>query len=213
MRLDLRANAVMCPSLETYHRLQRIPGFFNKDDALHFALMLGYQAVAGIEGDVLEIGSWFGRSTAFIAYYIGDHGRLLVCDAFQLESTDQYDNRPSIEQFRSNLLQHAPAFDIARLDIYPCLSADLKLPKDTRLRFAHVDGGHGFDEALHDLRLVADFVAQGGVVVVDDYAHPRWPDVHKAVDAFLGEHENFGLAATLNRWQATGQKAYLVRKF
>lgn len=211
MHLHLRANAATCPSLQTYNRVEKIRGFFNKDDAMHFALLLGYQDIAGTKGDVLEIGSWFGRSTAFIASYIGANGRLIVCDAFELESRDQYHRRPNLAEFQYNIKHCVPDFDLSRLLIYPCLSAQFEPPADAQLRFAHIDGGHGYDEAMHDLRLVAELMVPGGVIVVDDFAHPRWPDVRRAVDAFLTEDPRFGLAASLNRWQATGQKAYIVR--
>lgn len=195
-----------------YLRATPIAGYMNIDDAQHFSLVLGLQNACGPHGDILEIGTFFGRSASIIATLMRPGERLVVCDAYNTNTTiDKYPNYPSVEQFRENVRLVAPDFDQASLVIHNCLSKDLKLPPDDRFRCAHIDAGHSHEEALFDLRLVADHIVKGGLIIVDDYLHPSWPGVTTAVEAFLKERNDFVVVAAMNRSAAAGQKLYLSR--
>ncbi len=52
---------------DIFEPLKDIPGWFNVDDCGHFYLTLSLQSVWSIKGDLLEIGSYHGRSTAVMA--------------------------------------------------------------------------------------------------------------------------------------------------
>jgi Methyltransferase domain len=95
------------------------------------------------------------------------------------------------------------------VDIYRSRSDELDLD-GVMLRFAHIDGGHTYDVALHDLRLAASHLAPRGIVAVDDYQHPDWHDVTAAVDTFVAE-SGFSVVADVNRWAESGRKIYLSR--
>lgn len=208
----LREGAETCRALSLYKLAGAVKGFMNADDALHFDLALGMQRALGVAGDIMEIGSWFGKSAGFLANYVEPGEQLLICDAFQSATVDKYDSQPSVADLETSIRTIAPDFDFDRLVVHSCLSNALELPPETQLRFAHVDGGHSEQEALHDLRLVAEFMVEGGVIVVDDFRHKNWPEVVRAVEIFLETDPRFDLAAGLNRWIALGQKAYLVRR-
>jgi hypothetical protein len=45
---------------ELFRKVQDIPGWFNVDDCGHFCLVLSFQFVMGVKGDLLEIGSYHG---------------------------------------------------------------------------------------------------------------------------------------------------------
>ncbi len=64
-----REGRAECEALTIYERVARVPGYFNADDATHFALVLGMQNFAGPSGDILEIGTWFGRSAGYLATF------------------------------------------------------------------------------------------------------------------------------------------------
>jgi predicted O-methyltransferase YrrM len=206
-----REGAQTCEALAIYERVARVPGYFNADDATHFALVLGMQNFAGPSGDILEIGTWFGRSAGYLATFIRPGERLVVCDAFERETTDKYTRRPSQQDLRRNVKLIAPGFDLDALVVHDCLSSDLRLDPGIRFRCVHVDGGHAHDEALGDLRLVADHVIPGGLIIVDDFRHETWPGVTTAVHQFLAERPDIRLMCSVNRHGAIGQKGYLVR--
>lgn len=198
------------PLAQLYESIRGLPGYFTYDDAVAFTLVLSTQATAGVQGDVLEIGSYHGRSTVFIARCVRPAERLIVCDTFEAATEDTYPEPPSPEALTAALGRFAPELPAGSLDIRQARSDALDL-SGVSLRFAHIDGGHTHDVALHDLRLVAEHLAPGGVVAVDDYVHPVWREVTTAVDQFLKEAPDFRVLADVNRWAESGRKLYLTR--
>lgn len=197
---------------EVFEKIRRIPGWFNIDDCAHFYLVLQMQSAYGATGDVLEIGSFFGRSTALLAYCLKPGERLMVCDAFEQPTNDPYPVRPTPDALRHHVRSVNPDLADESLVIMPGYSSALRFPPDQRFRFIHVDGGHSLAEALGDLRLAARHLASGGVLAVDDHAHPDFPEVTAAVRQFTAESADIHVLADLNRHGALGRKLYLVRR-
>jgi len=134
---------------DVFSRLKDIPGFFNFDDCGHFFLVLSYQSAMEIKGDLLEIGSYHGRSTALMAKCLKPGERIVVCDAFELDVDDNYDNKPSPENLISNIQRVNREIERDRIVIHKCLSNDLHLDADEKFRFIHIDDG-----GEHTIRVV-----------------------------------------------------------
>jgi hypothetical protein len=196
---------------DVFERIRVLPGWFNVDDCAHFHLILSLQASTGMVGDLLEIGSYHGRSTCMLAYSLRPSERLVVCDAFDQPTAEPYRDRPTESVLMKNLLSVAPSLRPAQVRIVRGYSRDLTFEADQAFRFAHVDGGHAYDTVAGDLRLVAGRVAPHGVIAVDDYENRMFPAVTRAVDDFLGARPDYSVLADLNRHGAIGRKIYLVR--
>ena len=108
-------------------KLCKIRGFFNIDDLSHFHIIFSMQSVFGIKGDMLEIGSYHGRSTAAIAGYLRNGEKLHVCDTFLLDAEDYYDDKPSPKTLLENVLSVHNNCTEEKIVIYECLSSDLQL--------------------------------------------------------------------------------------
>lgn len=199
------------PTVEVFEKLKAIPGWFNVDDCGHFSLLLAQQSMFGLRADILEIGSYHGRSTALLAACLKEGERVVVCDAFESETEDRYAERPSPETLLRNIRRVVPALDAARVEIHECFSNDLRLDPERRFRFIHIDGGHSREQALFDLELCSRHLMPGGTIVMDDYHHPAWPGVTQATDEFLAANDGFEVLADLNRHGALGRKIYLTR--
>ncbi len=197
---------------DVFRVVETIPGWFNIDDCAHFYLILSMQRASGVSGDLFEVGSYFGRSTCLLGYCLADGERLVVCDAFEGPGDDAYGAAPTPEILRQNLRRVRPDLDGERVVVHECNSRDLELSPNARFRFAHIDGGHSYEAASSDLRLCADLMLAGGVIAVDDYAHPGWPEVSRAVDDFAASRSDYRLLADLNRHGAVGRKIYLYRQ-
>ncbi len=194
---------------EVFDKIRQMPGWFNVDDCAHFSLILRMQTAMGVLGDVLEIGSYHGRSTCLLAYCLSPTETLHVCDAFERPGDEAYTVHPTQVRLWENLLTVSPRLSKSAVEIHDCYSTDLKLDESQRFRFVHVDGGHTKDVALNDLRLCAEHMLPSGIIAVDDYAHNSYPEVTEAVDAFLMERPGFEVLADLNRHGAMGRKIYL----
>lgn len=212
LQMDFRPRAHLSRFTREVIEAQKfVRGPANPDDALHFSLVLGYQREMGPPGDLLEIGTYFGRSAMVMAWFVGPGERLVLCDAFEHETRDKYAATPTSTDVVSAIRRSTPRLDPEMLVIHKGLSSSLVLEPASRFRFVHIDGGHSTEEARGDLELVKPHIPVGGVIAVDDYDHPRWPGVHVAADAFLADHPEFTPFADVNRWVALGRKLYLVR--
>jgi hypothetical protein len=56
-----------------------------------------------------------------------------------------------------------------------------------RFRLFSIDGGHTVVHVLNDLRLAERIMVPGGVVVVDDYMHPKWPGVTEGLHIYCAD--------------------------
>lgn len=195
-----------------FEPLKDVPGWFNVDDCAHFNLVLKLQTGLGQRGDLLEIGSYHGRSTAMMATALFASERLVVCDLFESDLGDHYDNRPSPARLIKNILGVNPGLAPERIVIHKCLSNDLVLSSEELFRFIHVDGGHSAEQAYFDLTMCRKHLKAGGVMVMDDYCSPDWPEVTTGTDRFLAENPDMSVVADLNRHGATGRKLYLMRE-
>ena len=166
----------------------------------------------GLRGDLLEIGSYCGRSTALMGGYIREGERLFVCDAFEANTDDPYEDKPSPEALMANLIKVNGEAIRNKIVIHNCLSNDLQLEAEQRFRFIHIDGGHSADQVYADLQKCGPRVLSGGIMVMDDYQHPDWPGVTEGTDRFLKESSSFEVLADLNRHGAKGRKLYLIKK-
>lgn len=196
---------------KVFARIKDIPGAFNVDDTAHFHLVLAMQTHFGFHGDLLEIGSSHGRSTAAMVHGLEEEQgeQIHVCDAFERDTEDRYASKPSVCELINNLRKVKPGLREMSVVIHDCLSNELVLPGNQRFRFIHIDGGHSRDQTLFDLNLCKKHLQPKGIMVVDDYCHPDWPGVKEAVDAFLEENPDFSILADLNRHGAKGRKIYL----
>jgi predicted O-methyltransferase YrrM len=191
-------------------RLETIPGWFHLDDMAHFSLVLGTQRASGVRGDILEIGCYFGRSAALLAMHLQPGEHLYLIDVFDLASDESY-TAPSVATVRENLYRTVPTLAPDAVTLIRCDSRAVTLPADLQLRFVHIDGGHAAETVYADLKLCTPHLLIGGIVAIDDYAHPALPGVLQGVDQFLAETDGFTILADLNRAGAAGRKLYLSR--
>ena len=199
--------AVCSPRVrEVWAIARELPGWFTVDDCGHFALVLELQATLGVRGDLLEIGTYHGRSACVLAHHLRDGERLVLCDRF--DSCDgAYPDQTTSERLQaavSRTQRHG------QLEIHACSSTELRFDPTRRFRFCHIDGDHRRVGAIADLKLCAAHLAPGGVIAVDDYGHHEFPEVTPAVDTFLAASPRFRVLADLNRHGAVGRKIYLV---
>ncbi|MEZ4485093.1 MAG: class I SAM-dependent methyltransferase [Syntrophotaleaceae bacterium] len=81
-----------------------------------------------------------------------------------------YGKCPTPEILKENVCAVNPGFDCNRLRIVKGDSGKLVFEDGDVFRFAHVDGGHSYDECLVDMEICAPKLVINGVMVVD-YQH------------------------------------------
>jgi predicted O-methyltransferase YrrM len=146
--------------------------------------------------NILEIGSWEGRSALFFLNYL-PHSRITCVDTFQ--GSKEHHDRPAWKQviaetegrFDANLAAFAGRVEKIKqpsVDALPQLAS-----RGARFDLIYVDGSHMAADVRADAVLGWDVLNPTGIMIFDDYLWTRMP--HEAerpkqgIDAFMAEHE------------------------
>lgn len=171
------------PGVDAYRRggFSRVPGWMHALDLDLFDQILAHQLDADIHGDLLEIGSYHGKSAIVLGYGLRPDETLVACDLFGLdvdgvptEGCDAYEGL-TVEHFGHQYCSwHERPPQICAI---PSSLLDLT---DQQFRFVHVDGGHAYTVVRDDLILAAAHSVPHGVIAVDDYRSSHTPGVSAA---------------------------------
>jgi hypothetical protein len=170
-------------------------GFFMDEAIAIWDFLLLQQAGAGIQGNFFEIGVFAGKSAFLGAVHLRqDEACLLV---------DINDIMPVAERIRKDL-NLSTRVVCGRSDD-PGTERQLADYVGT-VRWFHIDGDHSGFSTTNDLRLADRFLNAHGIICVDDFFNPRYPQLAAAVYKFLFDH-NFSYRMIL----CGMNKCYLVR--
>lgn len=200
------------PAIDDYLKAEdgfsAVPGWMHYTDLVLFDLILNHQFEAGITGDMLEIGTYHGKSAIPMGCGLRDGESLMVCDLFgsfdagvPKEGLQDYVNL-SIDNFLGNYTRyHAkpPTLHVGS-------SASLDLGKDT-FRFIHVDGGHAYEAVHQDIDLVTAHAYLNTVIAFDDFRTSHCPGVAAAVWEEAAEGILFPFALSDVKMYATAAPA------
>lgn len=154
--------------------VMRIPGWFTLQDLECFVVLLTYQSSARIKGNLLEIGTFVGKSASVLGKFIYREEKLFVCDLFNgvTNRKNSIENLNSYKELTRELFEK----NFFKLNGYlpqilDCSSIELdsKLPNDI-FRFVHIDGSHLYEFVRNDLNFaLRHLTSTGGIIVVDDF--------------------------------------------
>jgi hypothetical protein len=172
---DRDADTVALPTFDEYvaHMDELVLGWFAYIDAMVFHAVDKVQRDSGVEGNLLEIGAYLGKSAILLGYLLRSEERLVVCDLFTNEELD-----PDLEADAAlfdELSRHAFEENYARFHSRPATVIERPSTELTdealgrSFRIVHVDGSHRFDIVRQDIATALELVVDGGIVIVDDY--------------------------------------------
>lgn len=148
------------------------------------ALMTAMRSVEAPVGDVIEVGSWEGKSTIDIANFFYplnvtaiDHWK---GDLNYTENglADLAASRDVFATFQNNIsLGTRGNVVVARMDWRDYVW-------DQPIRFIFIDGEHTYDQVRDNIEIVKPLMVPGGIICGDDLAHPP---VAQAVFDSLGQ--------------------------
>ena len=184
---------------ETYERLstcygwESIPGWFNY---IQF-----YSEIADTlrDGDtIVEVGSWFGRSIAFLATRLKRQGkkvRIVVVDTFKGE-VGQKEHEATVAEHGGSI---RAAFDLHMIDcgvsgMIEVIESDsaeaASLFDDASLAFVYIDAAHDFKSVKRDVSAWKSKIVKGGILAGHDAQHQ---EVRDAVAEVLPDAKNNGI--------------------
>lgn len=140
------------------------------------------QSDLGIDGDIAEIGVHHGLFLLLLAATRRGEQSVRAFDIFeQQELNVDHSGMGSSVALANAIRRHYPAeeswFVVTQIDSLAIRPPDLArfFPKSVRL--FSVDGGHTIVHVNNDLNIAQDVMAPGGIVMLDDFFGPHWPDV------------------------------------
>jgi hypothetical protein len=170
------------------HFFEKIQGFFDFQNVYLEAL-----SEVKSSAHFVEIGSWYGRSAAFMAVEIINSGKAIKFDAiYTWEGTTP---RQGSETTDPNLLKYGTMYPNFLMNVRPVLHAvtPIKLPSleavklydDRSLDFVFIDAAHDYDNVKKDIIAWKPKVKLGGILAGHDYNKDNSPGLVRAVNECL----------------------------
>lgn len=167
---------------------ESIPGMVSQDAS---EILYALCVTQNIEGDVLEIGSWQGKSTSYLGRAVKDsgNGHLFAVDhfrgnigkedAYRVGRADLGDLRELFEKnmHRLGLDPYVTTIAQSSKDAYPHL-------EEKKIRFLFIDGDHTESGVQQDIDLFCPLVRPDGLVVFDDF-DATFPGLVRAVERWI----------------------------
>ena len=186
-----------------------VPGMISTQSGGHLYTLCLFQQE---KGDVVEIGSWQGRSTVFLAYAAkaSGNGQVWAIDHFKgnvgkehfyvVNEKDLSDLKSGFEKNidYAGLSEHVNLLDMPNAEAVSHI-------KDKSVRFLFIDGDHTREGVLTDLRLFIPKLIDDAIIVFDDFSK-AFPGVVETVDEFLAEGKHSQVMSYPNtlvmRWKS-----------
>ena len=193
------------------HYLSRhrgVEGWLDSYSARFIAEISAIQSEARLSGGVGEIGVHRGRLFILLKLLAGTSERAVAIDVFgdQHLNTDG-SGEGDEDKFLRNLDRWASRDKldiIQKSSLY--VTSDEILSRTGQCRLFSIDGGHTAECTLNDLRLGDQVLSERGVLILDDYFNPSWPDVSTGASQFFADPNS-----SLRPFAITPNKLYLAR--
>jgi predicted O-methyltransferase YrrM len=173
--------------LAIFHRYktdyESIGGWFSDNAIATWDALLTLQLTQNFDGNLMEIGVLRGKSAALLSLHARPSETCLFVDiAFRKEAIDIIESiRPKNNLFIKDMSQNIHnREDLQRL----CFT----------FRWIHIDGEHSGHAVRSDLEIAEELLNENGVICLDDFMNPAYPQITMAVFSFL---ENRADAFTL----------------
>lgn len=174
-----------------------LDGWFDETSQAIWDCLLSYQADNNIHGNLLEIGVAYGKSATLMALHARDDEQGFFVDAMM----------DTAKPILADLLGEE------RLTFIKAPSEALNTPNilsqwHRRFRWIHIDGEHTGMAVANDLAIADAALHRTGIVSLDDFFNPGYPQVARAVFRYLDAHPDaFSLIL------CGFHKAYLCRPY
>ncbi|HEY0790884.1 MAG TPA: class I SAM-dependent methyltransferase [Chthoniobacterales bacterium] len=159
-------------------RYLSIPGFSWPESFAIWDFFLSEQSQAGVAGNLLEIGVYYGQSALLLAYHAKVSEHLVLVDPTDFVETA----RKNVEAAKAENVRIIKA----RSDDGSV--RNLSQAYGRTFRWVHIDGDHRAEAVLNDLGIADKLLKAKGIICIDDFFSPRYPGITYAVLQYLQAH-------------------------
>jgi hypothetical protein len=206
-RNPFSTNVIFTPEIPWYsepmkHFYENIPGWFDFSAVYKRAVFMAPNLPN--QSHFIEIGSFLGRSCAYMAVEILNSGKAIkfdVVDRFVAEEplVANLENKKLHQSFKDDFLRNIEPV-IEHVNVLEMLSTEAaQMYRDESLDFVFIDANHNYDFVRADISAWLPKLRKDGIIAGHDYNSSIWPDVTKAVhEAFGGIVEKLGMSWIVN---------------
>jgi predicted O-methyltransferase YrrM len=166
-----------------------------REQWIHEETLLNMQrlvlSVKELKGDIIEVGSWEGRSTVYIANAAFPE-KVHAIDHFQGSYSDgDYSGRLAEERgdifevFQQNVRAFTHGGNV---EVHRKSWQEWAQENKVSVKFAHLDAEHSYEQAKELIEVVLKMMCPGGIICGDDYS-PLWQGTQNAVDLLLPDRQ------------------------
>jgi len=194
---DACAIELSSDSKKYYSDLDKVDGWFDRRLIVLLLIIDDFQARNKIVGNLGEIGVWQGKSFIPLMHLAKRGESVAAIDCFESYEFNR-DNSGGLcktDNFMKNIKTYCSnpeKLKIIKGDSSLLTSNDyLKaMGNNKKFRIFSIDGCHEAHTTELDMKNAYAALADGGVIVTDDYFHWCWPGVSEGVNAFMHKNVN-----------------------
>jgi len=176
-------------------RADSIEGMLSPFSMSVLDMLLCAQEDLGARGNILEIGTYRGKSAVILGSHLRDGERLTLVDIHR------YLDPTAIAPFEA-----ATDFILTSSDNLRKALPDYS-SKRKSFRFIHIDASHGYRETFNELAMAEQMVAPMGIISLDDFTNLNYSQNIAAIFKYL-----FTASKDLALFLVTDEKGYVCRK-
>lgn len=174
------------PTRQTPKDFAAVKGWFYQADQALITWFLDRQDRLEPPGDLVELGSYLGKSAILIGGHLRPGETFTVCDLFDSTPADAANQREHRYSYSTLTRQAFEANYLAFHERLPAVIQDTtdqitKHVKPESCRFVHVDASHLWEHVHGDIEAARVLLRPNGLIVCDDYRSVHTPGVAAAV--------------------------------
>jgi hypothetical protein len=156
----------------------KIPGWIGFEDVVFFFFFFDELNSQKINGSVLEIGAFLGKTSILLDRLMLPSDVLHVCDVFEEQNQiADLENLNEVHEYYKKLVPTRALFD-QNFSLYgkkspiihQCESEFLEKELiDRSFKFIHIDAAHTFTAVNKDVNISLAKICKNGIIVMDDY--------------------------------------------
>ena len=138
----------------------------------------------GLKGDVVEIGSFKGKTTVFLGRIMETlfpQNKLYSIDPYTVDGAEKslhLDDFNQINDIYQSFISKTDSLNNHKHLRMPSKEAESKLPNN--LIFSFIDGEHSYEAVKNDFEIMFNKTINGGIIAIDDFKNDTWSEVGDA---------------------------------
>jgi hypothetical protein len=172
--------------------MNNIIGYFNMLNLLDFSFFKELLNDGKVEGNILELGVYHGRSLYALSKIYKDD---FIYGVDVVDYTNNFFNNTNVTMIISKTTK-----------VYDRL-------KDKKFKFIHIDAGHNKNDIMNDLSTSAKLLSDGGIISCDDFFNPMYEQVSEGIFEFLFLNKNFCILFLNDNKCYICEKKYLIEYY